>query len=157
MHVVEINERIFIENIDDIDQKIIALLQEDGRVPFSQIAEKLNVSPGMVRVRYNRLVEMGFLRVAAITNPLKLGYKTMALLGIRVEGKALIKIAEQIAALEEVIYLIITSGAYDIMAEVICRDHAHLLQFLTEKLYSIDGVRESETFMHLKIMKEVYF
>jgi Lrp/AsnC family transcriptional regulator for asnA, asnC and gidA len=157
MRVVEINERIFIENIDDVDQKIIALLQDDGRVPFSQIAEKLNVSPGMVRVRYNRLVEMGFLRVVAITNPLKLGYKTMALLGIRVEGKALIKIAEQIAGLEEVIYLIITSGAYDIMAEVICRDHAHLLQFLTEKLYSIDGVRESETFMHLKIMKEVYF
>src|SRR5512136_1958657 len=157
MYVAEINEKIFIENIDDIDQKIIALLQEDGRVPFSQIAEKLNVSPGMVRVRYNRLVEMGFLRVVAITNPLKLGYKTMAVLGIRVEGKGLIKIAEQIAGLEEVNYLIITSGAYDIMAEVICRDHVHLLQFLTEKLYSIDGVRESETFLHLKIMKEVYF
>jgi Lrp/AsnC family transcriptional regulator for asnA, asnC and gidA len=155
--VVEINEKEFIENIDDIDQKIIAMLQADGRVPLSQIAEKLNVSPGMVRMRYNRLVEMGFLRVVAITNPLKLGYKTMALLGIRADGKALIKIAEQIATLEEVIYLIITSGAYDIIAEVICRDHAHLLQFLTEKLYSIEGVRESETFVHLKIVKEVYF
>ncbi len=155
--MIEISEKKFVENIDAIDQKIIALLHDDGRMPFSKIAEKLNVSPGMVRMRYNRLVELGLVRVVAITNPLRLGYKTMALLGIRAEGKSLIKIAEQIKALEEVIYLIITSGAYDIIAEVICRDHAHLLQFLTEKLYSIEGVRESETFIHLKIVKEIYF
>ena len=143
--------------LDKIDLQIIDALQKDGREAFSQIAERLKVSPGMIRVRYNRLVEMGVLRVVAITNPLRMGYSTMALIGIKAEGDRLMEVASQVAALDEVIYLIVVSGAYDIMAEVICRDRSHLLQFLTERLYKIEGVRESETFMHLKIVKEVYF
>lgn len=145
------------ETLDEIDQQIVAVLQKDGRAPFAQIAEKLNVSPGMVRIRYNRLVESGCLRVMAITNPLRMGYETMAMIGIRAEGSKVMRVAEQIAALDEVIYLIVTSGKYDILTEVICRDQIHLLDFLTKRLYTIDGVRESETFMHLKIVKEVYF
>ena len=66
-------------------------------------------------------------------------------------------VASQIAVLDEVIYLIVVSGSYDIIAEVVCRDQEDLLQFLTERLYKIDGVRETESFMHLKIMKEIYF
>ena len=143
--------------LDEIDEKIIAILQKDGRASFAQMAEDLKVSAGMVRVRYNRLVDMGVLRVVAITNPLRMGYQTMALIGIKVDGARLIQVAEQIAALEEVIYLIIVSGAYDIVMEVVCRDQKHLLEFLTERLYKIEGVRESESFMHLKIVKEVYF
>jgi Lrp/AsnC family transcriptional regulator for asnA, asnC and gidA len=107
----EINEKKSLESIDKIDQKIIVLLHEDGRMPFSQLAEKLNVSPGMIRMRYNHLMEMGFLRVAAITNPLRLGYKTMAMIGIRVDGSKLLKAVEKIGELDEVIYLIITSGS----------------------------------------------
>ena len=144
-------------NLDEIDRKIIAALREDGRVPFAQIAEQLNVSPGMIRMRYSRLVEAGLVKVVAISNPLRMGYNTMAVIGIRAEGSLLMQVAEKVAALDEVIYLILTSGTFDIMAEVICRDRAHLLQFLTERLYKIEGVRESETFMHLKIVKEVYF
>jgi len=143
--------------LDEIDLQIIAALRQDGRVPFSQIAEQLNVSPGMIRLRYSRLVETGVLKVVAVSDPLLMGYSTMALIGIRADGSQLMAVAEQIAALDEVVYLIITSGSYDIIAEVICRDQAHLLQFLTERLYKIQGVRESETFMHLKIVKEVYF
>lgn len=152
-----INDTTCSDNFDSIDQKIIAALQEDGRMPFATIAERLNVSPGMIRIRYNKLVETGCLKVAAITNPLRLGYTSMAFIGIRVEGAKMMSIAEKISRLSEVIYLVATSGAYDIMAEVICRDQDHLLKFLTEKLYAIDGVRESETFIHLKIVKEVYF
>ncbi len=143
--------------LDEIDEKIIAILQKDGRASFAQMAEDLKVSAGMVRVRYNRLLDMGVLRVVAITNPLRMGYQTMALIGIKVDGARLIQVADQIAALEEVIYLIIVSGAYDIVVEVVCRDQRHLLEFLTERLYKIEGVRESESFMHLKIVKEVYF
>jgi Lrp/AsnC family transcriptional regulator for asnA, asnC and gidA len=144
-------------DLDEIDYKIIAALQQDGRLALAQIAEQLNVSPGMIRVRYNRLIEMGVLRIVAITNPLRMGYNTMALIGIKAEGEKLLEVAKKIAALEEVIYLIIVSGAYDIIAEVVCRDQHNLLQFLTERLYKIDGVRESESFIHLKIVKEVYF
>ncbi len=145
------------DGLDDVDRNIIRALQVDGRVPFAQIAEQLNVSPGMIRIRYNRLVERGFLKVAAITDPLRMGYTTMAMIGIRTEGDKLLEVAERIAALDEVIYLIAVSGRFDLLAEVVCRDHAGLLSFLSEKLYAIDGVRETESFMHLKIVKEVYF
>jgi Lrp/AsnC family transcriptional regulator, regulator for asnA, asnC and gidA len=146
-----------IAQLDNFDQAIIAALRDDGRVPFAQIAENLHVSPGMIRVRYNRLVEMGYLRVVAITNPLRMGFKTMAMIGIRTDGTKMLEVAQKVASLEEVIYLIVVSGRYDIMAEVMCRDHEDLLRFLTEKLYAIEGVRETESFMHLKITKEVYY
>lgn len=144
-------------DLDEIDHQIIAALQQDGREAFAQIADRLKVSPGMVRTRYNRLVEMGVLRVVAITNPLQMGFNTMALIGIKVEGKRLMEVANQVAGLEEVIYLIIVSGSYDIIAEVVCRDQNDLLTFMTDRLYKIDGVRDTESFMHLKILKEVYF
>jgi Lrp/AsnC family transcriptional regulator for asnA, asnC and gidA len=142
---------------DAIDLRIIEALQKDGRVAFAQIAEQLNVSPGMIRLRYNRLVEQGYLKVVAITNPLRMGFKTMAMIGIRVDGSRLLDVAEKISKLNEVIYLVVSSGRFDLFAEVVCRDHEDLLRFITEKLAPIDGVRESESFMHLKIVKEVYF
>lgn len=145
------------EALDNIDRQIISELQKDGRMAFSQIAGRLNVSPGMIRQRYNRLVELGFLKVVAITNPLRMGFKTMAMIGIRVDGSKLLEVAGKVAGLDEVIYMIIVSGRFDMFAEVVCRDHEDLLRFLTEKLSTIDGVRESESFMHLKIFKEVYF
>ncbi|NPV87254.1 MAG: Lrp/AsnC family transcriptional regulator [Anaerolineae bacterium] len=144
-------------DLDEVDHAIIAALRQDGRTAFAQIAQQLNVSPGMIRVRYNRLVQLGYLQVVAITNPLRLGYHTMAIIGIRADGSRLVAIAEQIAALEEIDYLVITTGRFDILAEVTCRNQEDLLHFLTEKLYKIDGVHEAESFVHLKIVKEVYF
>jgi Lrp/AsnC family transcriptional regulator for asnA, asnC and gidA len=144
-------------SLDETDLNIIEALRKDGRVAFAQIAEQLGVSPGMIRQRYTRLVEQGFLKVVAITNPIRMGYKTMAMIGIRVDGSKLLNVAEKISKLDEVIYLVISSGRFDIFAEVVCRDHEDLLRFITEKLSTVDGVRESESFMHLKIVKEVYF
>ena len=144
-------------NLDENDLKIIDALHKDGRVAFAQIAGQLGVSPGMIRQRYNRLVDQGYLKVVAITNPLRMGFKTMAMIGIRADGSKLLDVAEKVSRLEEVIYMIISSGRFDIFAEVVCRDHEDLLRFITEKLSTIDGVRESESFMHLKIIKEVYF
>lgn len=143
--------------LDDIDRAVMDAMQKDGRASFAQIAERLGVSAGMIRLRYNRLVEQGYLRVAAITNPLRMGYKTMAMIGVRVDGSRLLEVAEKISKLEEVIYLVLTSGRYDLFAEVMCRDQSEFLDFLTNKLSAIEGVRESESFMHLKIMKEIYF
>jgi len=146
-----------VEGLDQIDIQILELLRRDGRMAFAQIAEQLNVSPGMIRIRYNRLVESGYLKVMAISNPMRMGFKTMALIGIRTDGARMLEVAEKIARLEEVVYLIVVSGRFDIMTEVFCRDHAELLHFMTEKLYKIEGVRETESFIHLKIIKETYF
>ena len=146
-----------ISETDGIDLQIIDALRKDGRVAFAQIAEQLNVSPGMIRLRYNRLLEEGYLKVVAITNPLRMGFKTMAMIGIRAEGSKLLEVAEKISRLDEVIYLVISSGRFDLFAEVVCRDHEDLLRFITERLSTVDGVRETESFLHLKIAKEIYF
>lgn len=145
------------EGLDETDLFIMEALRKDGRAAFAQIAEQRNVSPGMIRQRYNRLVEQGVLKVVAITNPIQRGLKTMALIGIRTDGHHMLEVAQKVSELSEVVYLVVVSGRFDIMAEVFCRDHEDLLKFITEKLYRIDGVRESETFLHLRIVKEVYF
>jgi len=142
--------------IDDIDRQIIATLKEDGRMPFAQIARRLGISPGMVRQRFHRLAQDGVLQVVPVTNPTLMGYHMMALIGVRADGNRLREIARQLASFEEIIYLVICTGTYDILAEVICRDNAHLLQFLTERLRAVEGVRDTETFIYLEIVKEVY-
>jgi Lrp/AsnC family transcriptional regulator for asnA, asnC and gidA len=144
-------------SFDDTDLKVLEILRKDGRATFAEIAAQLKVSPGMIRQRYNRLVDQGYLKVVAITNPVHRGLKTMALIGVRTDGNQMLKVADKIGKLKEVVYLVVVSGRYDLMLEVFCRDHEDLLNFVTEKLYAIDGVRETETFMHLKIVKEVYF
>jgi Lrp/AsnC family transcriptional regulator for asnA, asnC and gidA len=146
-----------LEGLDSIDLYIIEALQKDGRVAFAQIAEQLKVSPGMVRQRYNRLVELGYLKVVAVTNPLMMGVRKMAMIGIRTDGGKLMQVAEKLSTLKEVVYLVVLSGRYDIMIEVFCRNHEELLKFMTEKLSTVDGVRDTESFMHLKIVKEIYF
>jgi Lrp/AsnC family transcriptional regulator for asnA, asnC and gidA len=81
----------------------------------------------------------------------------MAMIGIRVDGNKLMEVANRISEFEEVIYLVITSGSFDILAEIRAKDQGHLLKFLAEKLYMVDGVRESDSFLHLKIVKEIYY
>jgi Lrp/AsnC family transcriptional regulator for asnA, asnC and gidA len=142
--------------LDDTDRKIIQALKGDGRLPFSTIAAQLGVSPGMIRQRVLRLNEQGVLQFAAVTNPLKIGYHTMALIGVKADGHHIHEIARQIAGFDEVIYLAITAGTYNFLVEVTCIDNAHLLHFLSERLYGVEGVREAETFIYLDIVKEIY-
>lgn len=142
--------------MDKTDRAIIKALKTDARMAFSQIADQLGVSPGMIRQRVQRLTESGALQLVAVTNPLKTGYHTMALIGVKADGNRLQEIARQIAAFEEVIYLTICSAAYNLLVEVTCLDNADLLKFLTEKLYSVEGVRDTETFIYLDIVKEIY-
>ncbi len=142
--------------LDEIDHQIITALKEDGRMPFAQIAQCLNVSPGMVRQRYLQLVADGVLQVVPVTNPTLMGYNMMAFIGVRAEGNRLREIARQIASFGEVVYLIICTGSYDILVEVFCRDNTHLLEFLTERLGAVEGIRDTETFIYLEIIKEAY-
>ena len=142
--------------IDDIDLQIIKILTEDGRTPFAQIAKRLKVSTGMIRQRYHRLVQDGVFQVVAVTNPLLMGYTTMAHIGVKVNLNRLEEIAEEIASFEEVIYLVLVTGSYDLCIEVVCRDNEHLIDFLTKKLHGIEGVKDTETFLYLRIAKEIY-
>ena len=113
--------------IDDIDLQIIKILNKDGRTPFAQIAKQLKVSTGMIRQRYHRLVQEGILQVVAITNPLLMGFATMAQIGVKADVSRLEEIANEIASFDEVIYLVLLTGSYDLHVEVVCRDNTHLL------------------------------
>ena len=145
------------DKLDDIDRHVINAMRIDGRVAFAQIAEQLNVSAGMIRQRYNRLVELGYLKVVAATNPLMMGKRTMAMIGVRTDGQKMLEVANELYKFDEVVYIVFVSGGYDLMLEVFCRDNEDLLAFMTEKLAKVDGVRETESFIYLKIVKEIYF
>jgi Lrp/AsnC family transcriptional regulator for asnA, asnC and gidA len=144
------------EEVSDLDKRIIEHLQQDGRRPFTQIAADLGVSEAAVRARTNRLVERGILQVVGVTDPLKLGFQQMAMIGIRCEADRLMEVAARCAEMPEVDYVVITAGTYDILIETVCEDNEGLLRFLAERLRTIDGVRETETFVYLRMVKQSY-
>ncbi len=142
--------------IDEVDKRIIEHLQQDGRRPFTQIAGDLGLSESAVRARTNRLVEEGIVQIVGVTDPLKLGFAQMAMIGIRCEPPKLMAVAERIAAFPEVDYVVITAGRYDILIETVHEDNEALLRFLSEKLRTVDGVAETETFVYLRLVKQTY-
>jgi Lrp/AsnC family transcriptional regulator, regulator for asnA, asnC and gidA len=142
--------------VSDLDKRIIEQLQEDGRRPFTQIALDLGVSEAAVRARTNRMIEKGVLQVVGVTDPLKLGFQQWAMIGIKVQADRLIEVAEEIAAFPETDYVVVTAGTYDILVECVAEDNEALLQFLSEKLRKIPGIRETETFVYLRLMKQSY-
>ena len=142
--------------ISELDKRIIEHLQQDGRWPFTQIAIALGVSEATVRARTNRLVERDILQIVGVTDPLKLGFQQQAMIGVRCEASELLEAADVINAFPEVDYLVVTAGSYDLLVEVVCEDNEALLAFLTEKLRRVRGVRETETFVYLRMLKQVY-
>ena len=144
------------EEVSELDKRIIEHLQADGRRPFTQIAAELGVSEAAVRARTNRLMERGVLQVVGVTDPLKLGFHQMAMIGIRCESDKLLKVAERIAEMPEVSYVVITAGSYDLLVETVMGDNEALLRFLAEHLRAIDGVRDTETFVYLRLVKQTY-
>src|SRR6476646_8465101 len=105
------------DDVSALDKRIIEHLQADGRRPFTQIAADLGVSEAAVRARTNRLIERGILQVVGVTDPLKLGFQQMAMLGIRCESDRLVAVSEAVAEMPEVDYLFITPGTYDLLVE----------------------------------------
>jgi Lrp/AsnC family transcriptional regulator for asnA, asnC and gidA len=143
-------------DVSDLDKRIIEQLQEDGRRPFTQIAADLGVSEAAVRARATRMIDRGILQVVGVTDPLKLGFQQMAMIGIKVQADRLIEVAEEIAAFPETDYVVVTAGAYDILVECVAEDNDALLHFLSDKLRKIPGVRETETFVYLRLVKQSY-
>jgi Lrp/AsnC family transcriptional regulator for asnA, asnC and gidA len=142
--------------VDDLDRQIIAQLQPDGRLPFSEVAHRLSVSEGTVRQRYHRLVSCGVLQVVAVADPFRIGFSTMAMIGINIDingDRGIDAIAAEIAAFAEVSYAVMSTGSFDLIVEVITPNHAEFVRFLTEKLHPISGVRRTETFMLLRVYK----
>ncbi len=142
--------------LDDLDKAIIQCLQLDGRRPFAQIGRQLEVPEATVRQRAERLISRGVVQVVGVTDPLAMGFQQPALIGLKVEPGRLEQIAEQIAAFDEVTYVVITAGRFDLFCEVVCEDNEHLLRVLTERMADIKGIRSTETLVELRFVKESY-
>jgi Lrp/AsnC family transcriptional regulator for asnA, asnC and gidA len=142
--------------VDAVDRRIVAALQRDGRRPFTSIGRELGLSEAAVRQRVARLQGAGIMQVVAVADPMTLGYQAIAMVGISVDARARSRVAEAVSRLPEVSYLVLVAGSFDLLAEVVCEDHDHLLRLLSEDLAAIDGVRTTETFMYLRLLKEAY-
>lgn len=141
--------------LDDVSKKIIEQLQADGRRPYASIASSVGLSEAAVRQRVSRLVKSGVVQIVAVTNPLQLGFTRQAMIGVRVDGR-LDPVIEAISALDEVAYIVVTAGSFDVLAEVVCEDDDHLLDVMNTQIRTIEGVRSTETFVYLELAKQTY-
>lgn len=141
--------------LDDVSKAIIEELQQDGRRSYAAIGKVVGLSEAAVRQRVQRLIDHGVMQVVAVTDPLELGFPRQAMIGISAEG-ALEPIADALAAMDEVDYVVITAGSFDLLAEVVCESDEHLLDILSNRIRQIENVRSTETFMYLKLRKQTY-
>ncbi len=140
--------------LDETSLAIIAELREDGRRPYAAIGKSVGLSETAVRQRVQRLVDSGLLQIIAVTDPVPMGLTRQAMIGIRAEGD-LQALADALAAMPEVVYVVITAGTFDVLAEVICTDDEQLLDILNREVRTRPGVGATETFVYLKVRKQL--
>ena len=136
--------------LDDVDRALIDALQRDGRASYADLADLVGLSPAATRLRVQRLLDSGVMQVVGVTDPLALGYPVMAALGVRVERNVR-DVADRIAAIRGVIYVVFTSGSFDLLVEVLCEDSARLLHVIDDEVRAIDDVRSVESFTYFGI------
>jgi Lrp/AsnC family transcriptional regulator, regulator for asnA, asnC and gidA len=141
--------------VDDVGKRLIEELQQDGRRSYAALAKTVGLSEAAVRQRVQRMVDSGLMQVVAVTDPLQVGFHRQAMIGLRVEGD-LVRVADELAKIDEVDYVVITAGSFDILLELVCEDDDHLLRVLSERVRVLPGVRDTETFVYLKLAKQTY-
>jgi Lrp/AsnC family transcriptional regulator for asnA, asnC and gidA len=140
--------------LDDISKRIIEQLQVDGRQSYAAIGKAVGLSEAAVRQRVQRLQETGVMQIVAVTDPLTLGFRRQAMIGLKCDGD-LEKVADDLAAMEEIDYVVITAGSFDLLLEVVCEDDDHLLEILSQ-VRGVASVRSTETLVYLKLRKQTY-
>jgi Lrp/AsnC family transcriptional regulator for asnA, asnC and gidA len=136
--------------IDAIDRAIIRQLQSDGRASYADLASEVGLSAPAVRQRMQRLKDTGLLQIVAVTDPLKLGLPVMAMVGIEVDGDIRV-VADAVGAIDAVIYVVLTSGSFDLFAEVVCADMDELFEVVNGRLKQVAGVSGTESFVYFDI------
>jgi Lrp/AsnC family transcriptional regulator for asnA, asnC and gidA len=140
--------------LDDISKEIIEQLQEDGRRSYAAIGKAVGLSEAAVRQRVQRLIDAGAMQVVAVTDPMTLGFRRQTMIGIRCSGE-LEQVADQLAGMHEIDYVVITAGSFDLLIEVVCEDDDVLLEILS-RVRAIPSVTMTETFVYLKLRKQTY-
>jgi Lrp/AsnC family transcriptional regulator, regulator for asnA, asnC and gidA len=142
-------------SLDALSKAIIEQLQQDGRRPYATIAKAVGLSEAAVRQRVQRLTDSGVIQIVAVTDPLQMGFSRAAMIGLRIDGDVE-HVADKLEAMAEVDYVIICAGSFDVLVEVVCENDDHLLELLNRRIREIPGVRSTESFVYLKLRKQIY-
>ncbi|MFD7918582.1 Lrp/AsnC family transcriptional regulator [Streptomyces sp. NPDC059740] len=148
-------DRNGIPPIDSVSLAIIEQLQEDGRRPYAAIGKAVGLSEAAVRQRVQKLLDQGVMQIVAVTDPLTVGLRRQAMVGINVEGD-LDPVADALTSMEEVEYVVMTAGSFDLIVEIVCEDDDHLLETINKRIRTLPGVRTTESFVYLKLRKQTY-
>ncbi|AMY24578.1 Lrp/AsnC family transcriptional regulator for asnA, asnC and gidA [Rhodococcus fascians] len=141
--------------LDDVSKAIIEQLQEDGRRSYAAIGKAVGLSEAAVRQRVQRLTDSGVMQIVAVTDPVQVGFKRQAMIGIKCTGDSH-ALAEQLSAIDAIDYVVLTAGSFDIVVEVVCEDDEQLLRILNKQIRSLDSVTSTETLVYLKLVKQQY-
>ena len=140
--------------LDDVSKRIIEQLQSDGRRSYAAIGKAVGLSEAAARQRVQRLVDAGVMQIVAVTDPLTLGFRRQTMIGIRCVGD-LERVADLLADMAEIDYVVITAGSFDLLAEVVCENDDQLLEIIS-RVRTIPSVTTTETFVYLKLRKQTY-
>ncbi|GAB3370954.1 Lrp/AsnC family transcriptional regulator [Amycolatopsis echigonensis] len=141
--------------VDEISKQIIAQLQEDGRRPYATIGKAVGLSEAAVRQRVQRLSDSGVIQIVAVADPLQVGLLRQAMVAITVDGP-LDPVADALAEMDEIEYVVLCAGRFDVLCEVLCADDEALLDVISNRIRTLPGVRTAETLVYLKLRKQSY-
>ena len=141
--------------LDDVAKGIIEQLQADGRRSYADIGKAVGLSEAAVRARVQKLTDLGIVQIVAVTDPLQLGFHRQVMVGIKVDGDPR-RVADELEQIDQVDYLVLTTGRFDILAEMVCHNDEELADLLYGKIRTVDGVVATETFTYLALRKEHY-
>ncbi len=142
-------------NLDDIAKRIIELLQGDGRLSYSAIAKDVGLSEAAVRHRVQKLIEGGVIQIVAVTDAMQMGFARQAMIGIKITGDVQ-EVAAKLGAMDELDYIVITTGRFDILAELVATSDEELLDIISKRVSTIEGVVTTETFVYMRLVKQTY-
>jgi Lrp/AsnC family transcriptional regulator for asnA, asnC and gidA len=140
--------------LDTVAKQIIEQLQQDGRRSYASIGKAVGLSEAAVRQRVQRMIEVGAMQIVAVTDPMTLGFMRQTMIGVRCGGE-LERVADHLAGMDEIDYVVITAGSFDLLIEVVCENDDQLLEILS-RVRSIPSVTMTENFVYLKLCKQTY-
>jgi Lrp/AsnC family transcriptional regulator for asnA, asnC and gidA len=142
---------------DDLNRAIIKMLQEDGRLPYKDIARELKVSEGTIRNRVQSMKQNGSLKIVALADPMAIRYKADAMIGIKVATPATPRaVALRLSDLPEVVYAIWVSGRYDLLIEVVCETRQSFQAFLENHCFGQSDIDQIEVLSGIEMFKNQF-
>ena len=142
-------------HLDGVSRTIIDQLQQDGRRSYAAIAKVVGLSEAAVRQRVQKLLEAGVMQIVAVADPLRVGFRRQAMIGLKADGD-LRQVADKLVAIPEADYVVCCAGSFDLLVELVCEDDEHLFRLVNDQIRTIPGVRVTESFVYLRNVKETY-